>query len=258
VAGSKIDASTASVELRWTAPEDTGVPLTGYILYQIDVATGIESIAYDGSTTATVLSTIISGLVLDADYQFYVTALNPIESEPSDVLTIRAGGLPEAPSTITASTSHDSLELTWSTVTNDGGSPIIDYAVFEEIYTGEGEITNEIKIPWTTATTARIDGLARCVSYVFSVKSATAVGESPYSARFAFETSGVPTPPLNLNIESYDQTKISLSWEASLFRGCQAITGWNLYRNSIHGSSIRTLLVTKPAAQTTHVDVTVT
>lgn len=42
----------------------------------------------------------MTGLNLDEDYEFYVTALNPLESVASQKSTFRAAGLPTAPGVI--------------------------------------------------------------------------------------------------------------------------------------------------------------
>ena len=42
-----------------------GVPLTGYKLYQVQVSTNITTLAYDGTNVPNVLSTTVTGLVLD-------------------------------------------------------------------------------------------------------------------------------------------------------------------------------------------------
>jgi hypothetical protein len=39
---------------------------------------------YDGTDKPAVLQATITGLEIDKDYQFYVTALNPIEGTASD------------------------------------------------------------------------------------------------------------------------------------------------------------------------------
>ena len=62
----------------------------------IDAAT----LAYDGTSYPDVLTLTVENLELDKDYGFFVTAINPIESEPSEPLVVRAAGFPDAPSLI--------------------------------------------------------------------------------------------------------------------------------------------------------------
>lgn len=58
-------------------------------------------LAYDGSDRPEVIETTLTNLHLDEDYEFTVTALNPLESEESSPIMSRAAGLPEAPGIIT-------------------------------------------------------------------------------------------------------------------------------------------------------------
>jgi hypothetical protein len=82
-------STTASIELQWRPSFDTGgVPIVGYKLYMIHIQTGIQSIAYNGATDATLTDYVVSNLVLNDDYTFWVTALNPLESIPSSTVTL--------------------------------------------------------------------------------------------------------------------------------------------------------------------------
>ena len=94
--------ATASATIAWQAVIQTGgVPLTGYKVYATLVSTGIQTLLYDGTNHPEILSTTLTNLVLDQDYEIYLTALNPLESDQSAPLTIRAAGLPFAPGAIT-------------------------------------------------------------------------------------------------------------------------------------------------------------
>jgi hypothetical protein len=94
-------STTASIEFRWRPPvESGGVPIKGYKLYQVRESTQAMTVAYDGSSDATVTSYKVINLVLNELYSFYLTALNPLESETSPSITLIAAGLPDAPSSI--------------------------------------------------------------------------------------------------------------------------------------------------------------
>ena len=74
----------------------------------------------------------VLNLVLNDDYSFWVTALNPLESIPSDILTLKAAQLPDAPTSISivaGTRTGSSFELEWPAVINDGGSPILSYTL---------------------------------------------------------------------------------------------------------------------------------
>lgn len=73
VTSAEINATHASIDLKWNPVLDTGgVPLTGYKVFH-----GASTLAYDGSTAPQVTTASITALTIDQDYEFYVIALNP-------------------------------------------------------------------------------------------------------------------------------------------------------------------------------------
>lgn len=91
----KSGTSTSSATIGWYAVIETGgVPLTGYKLYAKLLSTGVETMVYDGTDKPEVLSTIVGNLVLDQDYDMYLTALNIYEGPRSVPVRVRAAGLP--------------------------------------------------------------------------------------------------------------------------------------------------------------------
>lgn len=123
----------AEVTIGWYPVTDTGgVPLSGYKLYQYTYPSTVPSLVYDGTNQPDILSATISGLVLDSDYGFFVTALNPSESEESEVLDVRAAGKPGAPgiiSMVAGSMTGTSMKLQWTVPLLDGGSSITAYTL---------------------------------------------------------------------------------------------------------------------------------
>lgn len=138
----KTSSSTASIELQWRPPMDIGgVPIVGYKLYMTHVQTGTSSVAYNGASDATITDYLVPGLVLNDQYSFWVTSLNPLESAPSSSITLTAAGLPSIPGAITqvvGTTSQNSLSLQWPAVTLDGGSPIISYTLVQVFLDSDG------------------------------------------------------------------------------------------------------------------------
>lgn len=100
------NGATATLTITWQLEElvDTGgVPLTGFKLYSYLTATqtaAAASAVYDGTGVPAVKEAAVSGLTLDTDYTFFVTALNPAEGPASSELTLRAAALPAAPASI--------------------------------------------------------------------------------------------------------------------------------------------------------------
>ena len=259
VTSSNTSGIDASIELEWNPVRDTGsVPLRGYKLYQKRVSDGTQSVAYDGSNSATVTKTTVTGLQLDEDFEFWVTALNPLESDPSEIVTLRAAALPNAPGTITVVTrSSDSLELSWTAVTNNGGSAIVAYTLVEEIYSNaRGLIVDQVRYYGTSATVI-IDNLVACNTYTFKVKCTNLVGDSDYSDAYKFNMVAPPTMPINLQVTTVDESQVAISWDVPLI-SCQDISSYKVYRQTLDDStSSLSLLATKLSSVFTHIDSTV-
>jgi hypothetical protein len=52
-------------------------------------------LVHDGTNQSEILIKEVQGLTLDEDYAFYVTGLNPYESEQSEQVIYRAAGRPD-------------------------------------------------------------------------------------------------------------------------------------------------------------------
>ena len=260
VSSSKTSATEASIELRWEPVFDTGlVPLTGYKLYQRDTVTDTTSVAYDGTGSPTTLTYTVLGLVLDRDYEFWVTSMNSLESKPSDRLTLRAAGLPDTPGAITeVSRTSVSIELSWPTVTQDGGSPILAYTLVEEIYNqNSGELTNHVRYFGAT-TTALVDDLVAGNTYTFKVKCTNMVGDSEFSDAYSFKIVDAPSSPVNLIVSSFGETQVTLSWSVPLSSGGQTISGYTVYRKLTSDSTSSFAQIGTPGASVfTYTDSTV-
>jgi hypothetical protein len=188
------DDGSVTVSIKWYQEDilDTGgVPLTGFKLYQFEQDSYYEPeeftiddadavLAFDGSDLPASTSTDVTGLTADTAYSFRVTALNPDESVPSEMLTVHAGGFPDAPDTISeiaGSRTGHSIGLDWDEPANTGGSAIISYTLaifwenepYEVVYHG-------------TETEEVVEGLTAGETYHFMIKATTLIGDSEWSS----------------------------------------------------------------------------
>jgi len=157
----------------------------------------------------------VTGLTLDRDYSFYVTALNPTiypgEGPVSERLTVRAAGFPQAPTPITevaGSRTGASIGLEWPAPTDTGDSAIVSYtlAIIRENQA-------HLLVYHGIATKAVVEGLTSGQEYQFKVKATTAVGDSAWSAStYQFLIVDQPSPPLNLELLAYDNTYVRFRW----------------------------------------------
>ena len=249
------------IELSWNPVSEFGnVPITGYKLYQKDTVTDLETVAFDGTGSATTLTYIVTGLVLDRDYKFWVTALNTLESDPSEAITVRAAALPSAPGAITeVSRTSQSLELSWVASADNGGSAILAYTLIEEVYNeATGEITDQV-VYFGSSLTSLVDNLVPGNTYIYKVKCTNMVGESEYSDSYSFKIVSEPSAPINIQVDSFSESQIVISWGAPLDHGKTSLSGYKVYRQTLSDStSTMTLLNTLSSSVLTYTDAAVT
>jgi len=136
ITSEKSGANKASITIGWEPLTETGsVPLTGYKLYMTSDADGRE-LAYDGTDNVAQLQVKLNNLKKDTDYEFELTGLNPLEGSPSESVTYRVAGFPDAPGEITEvpdSLTGESIGLTWQAPLEDGGSAIVAYTLVQVV-----------------------------------------------------------------------------------------------------------------------------
>lgn len=152
----------------------------------------------------------VTGLVVDTDYSFFVTALNADEGPQSDSLTLRAAAFPEAPSDLAEtadSRTGTAIGLEWTAPT-DGGSAILSYTLAIVRENEEDQV-----VYYGSATSTVLEGLTAGVEYEFKILATTAVGDSTWSTnKYKFLIVDLPSPPLDLQLIAFDDTLVSVKW----------------------------------------------
>ncbi|RKH18327.1 hypothetical protein D7V77_34330 [Corallococcus sp. CA041A] len=215
----------------WTAAQDHGSPLTGYIV-TASPGGASETVAPD------VLEVQVAGLTNGTEYTFTVVAVNAVgpstPSQPSEPVT--PAGRPSAPTGVVATAEVRGATLTW-TAPEANGSPVTRYAV--DVQPAVEGATVDI-----TGEQAHVTGLANGTPYTFTVRAWNAVGEGPASATSnAITTPDVPGVPLDVSFQAEDGAA-AVSWSAPASDGGHALTGYTVTLQP--GDVTRTL----PAAQT--------
>ena len=170
-------AGTESASLTWTAPFDSGTSsITGYT---ITANPG----ALTTTATAAAVSKTFSGLTGGVTYTFTITASNSAGTGPgassSGVFVV---GRPQAPTIGTATRGNQSVAVTWTAPTNNGGSAITSYTVTASPG-GATAVT-----PNGSTTNATVSGLTNGTAYTFTVVATNAFGNSGSSAASAAAT----------------------------------------------------------------------
>ena len=62
------------------------------------------------------------------------------------------------------------------------------------------------------------------------IKATNLVGDGPWSNLYLFLIVDKPSEPLNLVVNSYDNTYVTFSWEQPVYNGGQALLGFKIYR----------------------------
>jgi len=185
----------STVEVTWTAPDDTGgVPLTHYV-----VSSDVSGLACTTAET----SCVVDDVAANIPTTFTVAAANPTgtgpSTPPSDPVTV-VGPPPVAiahtwvtgADQVTVDTSW--LTVGWDAIANDGGSPIVAYTVIATSdIAGDPPIVchpdaNPIQFSQRFCV---VEGLQVGHAYTFTVIATNQYGDSPPSA----PTSPVIAPP---------------------------------------------------------------
>jgi hypothetical protein len=171
-------AGNGQASLSWTAPFDSGSPITDYdIQYSSDNGGNWTTFA-DGTSTAT--STTVTGLANGAAYVFRVAARNangPSSYSPASFPAVTPLAPASAPAITSISAGDSLVNLAWTTP-NGNGSPISGYAV--EYSSNGGTSWTRVTVGNVNATT--VTGLGNGTTYIFRVAAVNGAGPGLFSA----------------------------------------------------------------------------
>jgi subtilase family serine protease len=145
--------------------------------------------------------------------------------------------IPGAPTLNTATPGNISVSLSWSAPSNNGGSPLTGYDVYQGASAG-GENYNAPPAVTTSSTSVTVTGLTNGTRYYFTVKAANSVGPSAASNELSatpVATATVPGAPTNLVAATSSTKGVVLTWAAPSSNGGSAITSYTVYRGSSSG-----------------------
>ena len=157
---------------------------------------------------------------------------------------------PGAPSLTNATGGIDSVSLTWSAPSSDGGTPITGYEIWRGGASGAETLLTTVGVQssYTDGTVA--DG----VTYWYQVAAVNAIGSGPRSNERSASTAAPPSAPTLLGAPA--DRAAALSWTVPSDTGGNAITAYNVYRRV--GTGNEALLATTGATTTTHADLGLT
>jgi hypothetical protein len=173
--------SSSQINLSWTAPSNNGGSvITGYEIErsQDNGSTWAVIVSNTGSTATTYSD---NGLVASTTYTYRVSAINSVGiSSPSNTASATTDVqtfVPQPPTGLTASSvSSSTINLSWNSPGNDGGSPIIGYKI--ERSTNSGAWSTIVSNTGSTSTTYADNGLLPLLTYTYRVSAINSVGIS--------------------------------------------------------------------------------
>lgn len=210
--------------LSWSSPSSNGgSPITGYVV-QMSSDNG-NSWSTAATTAASVRYARVSGLVGGRAYMFRASAVNAVDTgvpSTSVTLTPVLVGLPRPPSSVTATVSNTTVNVSWSAVV--ATSPVTDYII--EYSTNAGSSWSTWNDGVSTTTSASLTGMTPDVPVSVRVKAENAIGISPASTTVTVTPRSVATPPsapTNVTATAGD-TRATVRWSAPSNNGGAVIS----------------------------------
>ncbi len=191
-------AGDASVALSWTAPSSNG----GSAITSYRITPYIGSTAQTPITTgSTSTSRTVTGLTNGTAYTFRVAATNAVgtgaDSGASAAVTPRAPTAPGTPTGLAGTAGNQSVALTWTAPSSDGGSAITGYRITPYI----GNTAQTAINTGSTSTSRTVTGLANGTAYTFTVAATNAVGTGAATAKTAPITPAAPKTVVSLEFD---------------------------------------------------------
>jgi hypothetical protein len=175
-------AGKGSATVTWSAPTGGG-PVTSYVVTPYIGATAQPATTVSGMPPSTGVT--ITGLSPGSSYTFTVQATNPNGAGPassnSTAVVPLALTAPSPPTGVTATPADREAQVSWTTPSDNGGSPITGYTITP--YANDVAQTPLQAGP--NATAATVTGLTNGTAYVFTVTATNAIGA----------TTSASTPP---------------------------------------------------------------
>ena len=160
---------------------------------------------------------------------------------------------PGAPTGLTASASDAQVALSWLGPTNNGGSPLTLYNIYEGTSPGGETLLTSISAVCSGVGCGKVQsfvatGLTNGTTYYFEVTAVNSVGESSPSNEVSATPATLPGAPTGL-AAAPGNTQVALSWTAPPSNGGSAITSYNVYEGTSSGGE--TLLQSTGSSATT-------
>lgn len=245
--------SCTKATLTWSASQDN----TGVSQYLISMGLSPNAMSQVATTYGTTTTYGNGTLSPGTTYYFLVQAEDKDRniSYPSPVVAVTTPALPVAPPNVLATASSETkISVTWSPAT--GGLPIAHYMVYK------GASPTSLSLQATVNGTTYTDtSVLASTTYYYAVQSADTgkpPSQSGLSSPVSVTTFGPPSVPANLTATPSSETKVSLTWSASVSGGLP-IANYRVYKGTTASNMTQLAITTnttysdtKDTAQTTY------
>lgn len=223
------DPDISDADLRWT---DIGAPITltknlpGAVSNQVEW-TATMALPVDARPIRLVIEDAERLTQQTAGGGQLVDSIAYVEALPVPTgWTAPPATTPAAPTSVTATPRHQSVDVAWAPPAADGGSPILTYTVQRR--TGTGTWGDDVDVDAPT-TTLLVTGLVNGQQYGFRVRATNAAGSGPWSTRAdATPVASAPAKIDSLQAQGGHQAAL-VRWDPPSDNG-SAITGYRLER----------------------------
>jgi len=232
-----IAVSSTEIDITWSPNTQE---ITGYAVERGN-ADGTSWTYLTTNTHSTGITYNDTGLTPATTYQYHIYAINDNGKTVNDDIGIATTwGAPDPPTGLSAvATSPTTVNLSWATPTNNGGTSIIGYKVQRQnACTGS---FNVISSNTGNASTIYTDsGLTANTCYNYTVASINTVGTGSTSSTANATTHSPfqpPPPPTNLKENTKSTSQIDLLWTAPT----GVVTGYKIEQESPVGNGFGTI-----------------
>jgi hypothetical protein len=219
--------SDTSILLNWDSVSSGGSVITGYSIKETSLTKSVDNSGnlisdaiYLITSTAVITDTQITiiGLTRGVTYAFTIKAKNSVGySEESLPISATPAVVPVAPTNVAATGGNAIANITWTSSSDNGGSPIISYRITS--------IPGNNKLTVGNVTSAIFAGLTNGTTYVFTVSAINSIGSSVESASSNSVTPlSAPSPPTITSVTP-GVGSITIEWSEP-DNGGTAITGY--------------------------------
>ena len=218
--------ANASVTLAWEQPSSTGgLAITGYRVFVSDVSKTGPWREFGKSSTSP--SRTVTGLTNGRGYWFAVSAVSSAGEGAQAVSSeVKPRTTPGAPLNLKAVAGNETVTLTWTAPSSDGGASVSGYTTYLSTGSASG--------PWSkvstlsSSTTRKVSDLENGTTYWFRITASNVAGEGGGAVSSPVMPATVPTAPQELLATPGNGT-VALTWQAPTSDGGSRITGYNVY-----------------------------